>query len=211
MSEGSNSGKVIIIVAIVVVILGGILGGWYWGMYLPEQEAKEQARLEQEAAEAEAEKRRQQAAQRKARYDKLISDGDAAFDQEDWVTAQSSYFQASSLLKNEQYPKSQLAIVNAELDKIAELEARRAAGIVETISSETGRFYVIISSSIDSDLAMDYATKLSKEGNSVKVVEHEADGWQYFGVSLADYSTWDEAASAIQSFSSFGQAWVLKN
>ena len=95
--------------------------------------------------------------------------------------------------------------VNARLDEIAELEARRAAGIVEMVSSETGRYYVVISSSIDSDLAMDYATKLSKEGNNVKVVEHEAEGWQYFGVSLADYATWDEAASAIQSFSSFGQ------
>ncbi|WP_425391477.1 hypothetical protein [Ekhidna sp.] len=211
MSESNSSGRVIIVIAIVTVIVLGAIGAWYFGFYKPEQEAKEQARLEQ-IAQAEAEKKRQEdAARRKARYDQLITDGDSAFDQEDWESARSLYSEASSLFPNEPYPQNQLNLVNGKLDEIAEREAKRAAGEIETITTPTGRYYVIVSSNIDDDLAMDYAQKLSEEGTNVKLVQHNYNELPFHGVSVADYDTWDQANAALASFSNFGaNVWVLK-
>lgn len=212
MSEYSNQkSKTGVIAIVVVVVLAIVIGGWYLGVYQPEQEAKEKARLEQIAQQQAEQRRLEQEAQKQARYDKLIEDGDAAFNQENWVSAQSLYSEASSLYSNQQYPKDQLVLVNAKLDEIAALEARKAAGVVETVSSATGRYYLIVSSSIDDDLAMDYASKLAKDGNSVKLVAHNANELPFYGVSLGDYATWDEATAASASFSNFeGGVWVLK-
>lgn len=211
MSENSNnSSKTIGVIVVILIVLVVGAGIWYFGFYTPEQEAKEKARLEQ-IARAEAEKKRQEeAAQRKARYDQLIIDADAAFEQEDWVTAQSRYSDASTVLPNEQYPKDQLVLVNAKLDEIAAREARRAAGVVETVSSPTGRFFVIVSSSIDDDLAMDYAKKLAQEGTSVKLVQHNFNDLPFHGVSVGDYTTWQQAEAALPSYSNYGNVWVLK-
>lgn len=211
MSEHSNrSGKTTGIIVILVIVIAGSVGAWYGLKYKPEQEAKEQARLEQ-IAKAEAEqKRKEQAAQNKVRYDKLIEDADAAFEQEDWETAFSMYTEASTLFPDEPYPKDQLILVNAKLDEIAAKEARIKAGVVETVTSPTGRFYVIISSSIDDDLAMDYAKKLAKEGTSVKLVQHNFNELPFHGVSVSDYDTWEKAENALASFSNYGNAWVLK-
>ena len=210
--QSSSSNRTGIIIVIVVVIAASLVAGWYWGIYKPAQEAKEQARLEQLAKEEADRKRREAAAQRKARYDQLIADADAEFDQENWETAQSLYSEASSLFPNQQYPKDRLAQINTKLDEIAALEARKAAGIVEQVTSRTERFYVIVSSSIDDDLAMDYASKLAKEGNIVKIIEHDTDTLVYYRVSVADYDTRDQAVTASSSFSSYGngdRVWVF--
>lgn len=208
MSENSSSGgKVAIIILIVVVILAGIGGAWYFMVYQPELEAKEKARLEI-IANAEAEKRAKELAeQNKLRYDQLILDGDAAVMQGNWEAAQTAYAEATSLFPDEQYPKDQLAIVNGKLESLL----KRAAGFVETVPSPTGRFYVLVSSSLDDDLAMDYANKLANEGVGVKLIEHKAIDHSFFGVSVADYSTWEDAYAATNSFSSYGEVWVLKN
>ncbi len=209
---GSNgSGRVVLIVVIIVVVLAGSVGAWYLFSYKPEQEAKEQARLEQLAKQEAEKKQKEAAAQRKINFDNLIQSADIAFQQSDWLNAQSLYSEASSLFPNEQYPKDQLVIVDAEVNKLAELEAKRAAGIIESVSSPTGRFYVIVSSSIDDDLALDYARKLSLEGNNVKLVEHNANELPFYGVSLGDYDTWDQASQASSALSiNDNGAWVLK-
>ncbi|MEM9340145.1 MAG: SPOR domain-containing protein [Bacteroidota bacterium] len=212
MSENTNrSGTIATVVILVVLLLGGA-GGWYWFMYLPEQKAKEKARLEQIAKEKAEQKRKEEEAKKKAEYEKLIQDADAAFGQEQWELASSLYAQASSLYPNESYPKDQLVLTDTKLDEIAELEARRASGIVETVSSSTGRFYVVVSSSVDGDLAMDYASQLAKEGNYVKIVEPYASNKLFHRVTLGDYATWDEAVAATGSFSAYGNGvWVLKH
>jgi len=212
MSE--NSGlrfKVIGIILAIVLVLGVGGGLWYFLKYKPDQEAKEKARLEQIAKE-EAEKKRQEVlVKNKAKYKELIDAADLAVAEENWEEAKVSYVEASSLFPSEQYPKDQLVLVNEKLDEIAEKEARRAAGIIETISSATGRFYVIVSSSIDDDLALDYAKKLSLEGNNVKIVQHNAEELPFYGVSLGDYASWDDALAASESFNgSENSTWVLK-
>ncbi|GAB4229198.1 MAG: hypothetical protein Tsb0034_00790 [Ekhidna sp.] len=210
MNEQSNGNKKGIIIVIVMVVLGALVAAWYWGMFKPEQEAKERARLAQIAKEQAEQKRKEEEAQKRARYDQLIVDADAAFEQEDWSAAQARYSEALSLFSNETYPSNQLELVNAKLDEIAEREARRAAGVIETVSNPTGRFYVIVSSSIDDDLAMDYARKLSNEGRDVKLVQHNANELPFHGVSVGDYDTWDQANAAAGSMADFGGAWVLK-
>lgn len=206
----SKSGRIVLVVVIVIVVLLGAIGAWYFGVYKPEEEAKEKARLEQLAKAAEEKRRQEAAAQRKARFDQLVSDADNEFNQENWASASSLYTEASSLLPNEQYPKDQLTIVNTKLDEIAALEARKAAGVVETVTESSGRFYVIVSSSIDGDLAMDYASKLAKEGNNVKVITPYPGNEFFHRVSIDDYDSWDQAASAVSSYSFYGEVWVLK-
>ncbi|MEO9871805.1 SPOR domain-containing protein [Ekhidna sp.] len=213
MNNQSNRGnKTLLIILVIILLIGSALGIWYWGIYKPEQEAKEKARLEQVAKQEAEQKRKEQEAQKKINYDELIENADTEFEQENWETAYSLYSDASSLFPNQQYPQDQLALVNAELDEKAALEAKRAAGIVETVSSLTGRFYIIISSSVDGDLAMDYASKLSKEGNNVKIIEPDATTNKLFHrVSVGDYDTWDQAVNASTSFTNYGsEIWVLK-
>ena len=209
--SSSGSGRIVLIVIIVVLVLAGSAGGWYLFVYKPDQEAKEKARQEQLAKQEEEKRRHEAAAQRKIQFDNLIENADAEFNQSNWETAQSLYGEASALLPNEQYPQDQLVLVNAELDRIAELEAKKAAGFVEIVNSTTGRFFVIVSSSLDDGLALRYAQDLAQQGNDVKLVEHNVNELPFYGVSLGDYDSWDEANNASQSFDSFGsEVWVLK-
>lgn len=210
MSQNSNQrGKTVIVIVIIVFVLSGLAGTWYWVIYKPEQEAKEKARLEQLAREEAERKRKEIEAQNKVKYDELIENADAEFEQENWETAQTLYSEASSLFSDQQHPKNQLALIRTELDKIA---ARKAAGIVETVSSPTGRFYVIVSSSVDGDLAMDYASKLAKEGNNVKMIEPYAPNKLFHRVSIDDYETWEQAVTASSSFGTYGnEVWVLEH
>ncbi|WOK09153.1 SPOR domain-containing protein [Imperialibacter roseus] len=209
MAENSNGSSktagVIIILALVLVVLAG---GYYLFMYKPQQEAKEKARLEQIAKE-EAEKKRQELeAQKKVKYEELIKNADVAFAEENWETAHSLYAEAASLLPDQQYAKDQLALVRAKLDELA---AKQTPGTIETVASPTGRFYVVVSSSVDGDLAMDYANKLAKEGNSLKIINPSGTNKLFHRVSVGDYPTWDEAVAATSSASAFGEGvWVLK-
>lgn len=212
MDENSSSGsKTTGIVVTIVVVIIGLVGAWYWFMYIPEQEAIEKARQEQRARQAAAarkKKREEEEAKKKVDYDRYIENGDREFEAESWEAAQSAYSEASSLFPEEQYPQDQLAFVN---EKLAAIAARSVPGTIERITSATGRFYIIVSSSIDGDLAMDYANKMAEEGNSVRLIE-PYDGQRFYRVSLGDYDTWDQATSSSTSFSTTdGDApWILK-
>ena len=208
MDENSNrSSKTIGVIVVVVFVLAGLVGMWYWLIYKPEQEAKEKARQEQIAKEEAEQKRKELVAQKRANYDKLLEDANAEFEQGNWEAAHSLYSEASSLFPNQKYPNDRLALVNAEMA----LEAKKAAGVVETVSSSTGRFYIIVSSSVDGDLAMDHASKLAKEGNNVKIIEPYATNELFHRVSIDDYDTWEKAVTASPSFSTYGNGvWILK-
>jgi cytoskeletal protein RodZ len=212
MSENSSSsGKTAAVVIGMVVVIVAALGAFYWFVYKPQQEAEEQARLEQIKQEEAERKRQEELAEKKSQYEDLIKQADAEFDQENWQAAQSLYSQASSLLPDQQYAKDRLATVNSKLQEIADKEARRQAGIIEQISTPTGRHHIIVSSSIDDDLAMDYAKKLAQEGYNVKIIEHNAEKNLYYRVSVGDFETREEAESQIPSFSSLeGELWVLR-
>ncbi len=84
-------------------------------------------------------------------------------------------------------------------------------GEIQSISERTARSYVIVGSFIDGDMAMDYAVKLSGEGKSVKIIQPYGKSKRY-RVSIADYSTYGDAASQLGTYrSEFGeQVWALK-
>ena len=89
--------------------------------------------------------------------------------------------------------------------------ATATPGEIVSVSDRTQRSYVIVGSFIDEDLAMDYALKLSGEGNGVKIIQPYGKSKRY-RVSVADYSTYGDAASQLDSFKEeFGdQIWALK-
>ena len=197
-----------IIVSIILGVLVVAASLYYFFVYKPAQDAKEKARLEQLAREKAEEERKKQQAQRKARYDQLIKDADVQFNQETWEEARTLYTEASGLFPNQTYPQDQLLKVDSALYAIAALQA---GGTVTSISSPTNRYYIVVSSSVDGDLAMDYAIKLSDEGHNIKIIGPDAVNELFHRVSVADYLTWDEAINNTGSYSSFGGAvWVLK-
>lgn len=192
------------IIAIVLIVVIALGGAWYFGMYRPEQKAKEKARIEKIA-------KQKAAADRKQKYDGLIVKGDGEFGNEDWEAAKSSYSDALALYPKEQYPKEQLETINAKLEEIALANAQPQTGTIETISSATSRYYVVVSSSIDGDLAMDYSKKAIADGTNIKLIEPYADK-KFYRVTVGDYDTWADAESAISSLNtSYGDGlWILK-
>lgn len=84
-------------------------------------------------------------------------------------------------------------------------------GEIVRVTERSSRSYVIIGSFVDEDLAMDYATKLSGEGNGVKIIDPYGKSKRY-RVSIADYSSFGDAASQLNSFKGqYGEeVWALQ-
>jgi hypothetical protein len=115
--------------------------------------------------------------------------------------------------KKEQAAADSLARV-AEEERIkaeAAAKAKPADGTIETLSDRTGRYYVVISSSVDGDLAMDRAKKLSAVGKSSKIIPPFGK-WKYYRLCIGDFDSFASAqSSADASKAEFGEAlWVMK-
>lgn len=212
--KSNNTGRVVLIIVIIVLILGGGGAAWYFFKYVPEQEAKEKARLEQLAKEEAERLAKEKEAKKRAKYDQLILDADAKFQEESWDTARTIYAEASDLYPKESYPQDQIAAIEAKLAELAAIEAAKP-GTIENVNRATGRYYIILSSSIDDDLAMDFAVKLSKKKIDVKILTTKTrdDKYTYFAVSPADFESRAEAEAAVGDYSQYGtgtEIWVLK-
>lgn len=81
----------------------------------------------------------------------------------------------------------------------------------EILSERTGRYYVIVASFLDGDLANDYADKLLMEGVSSKILSPKAEKG-FYRFSVADYERMVEAeAEASNLRSIYGEGvWVAK-
>lgn len=109
----------------------------------------------------------------------------------------------------------------ARLAKLKEEEEARMAeaaknekpaiGTMETLAARTGRFYVVISSSIDDDLVLDLAQKLSPKGVSTKIIPPYGDK-KYFRLTISDHETFALAqADADVAKAEYGSGvWVIK-
>ena len=93
----------------------------------------------------------------------------------------------------------------------AEEDAKPKIGAIETISQRTSRYYIIVSSGIDDDLAMDYAKKEVNNGANIKLLSPLGIN-KFYRVSVADYDSWVAALNALDGFkSTFGNdIWILK-
>lgn len=98
-----------------------------------------------------------------------------------------------------------------EAERAAAEAAKTAEGTIETLSGQTGRYYVVISSAIDGDLIMDFAKKLSADGTSSKIVPPYGKV-KFYRLTIGDYDTFADAqanADAVkQKYTE--AAWVLK-
>jgi hypothetical protein len=97
------------------------------------------------------------------------------------------------------------------LKREAAANAKPAEGTIETLTERTGHYYVVVSSSVDGDLAMDRAKKLSAEGKSCKIVPPYGK-WKYYRLCIGDFDSFASAqSSADASKADYGDAlWVLK-
>ena len=106
-------------------------------------------------------------------------------------------------------------IQREEAELLAAQEAEAAAepeeGSIETISSRTGRYHVVVASSVDGDLAMDFAKKLSLNGKSVTIIEPYGKVL-FYRVTIHALETWDEAQSQADALKGeYGDGvWVIK-
>ncbi|UII19207.1 SPOR domain-containing protein [Fulvivirga ligni] len=128
--------------------------------------------------------------------------------------------------KADSVEQAQLAEKQREAERIAQEEAaRRAAeeqaaaeaaakpkiGAIETISSRTGRYYVVVASAIDGDLAMDHAKKLSKAGSDVAIIKPFGKS-KFHRVAIGSTDSWAEAQNNANDLKGeYGDGvWVIK-
>lgn len=91
-------------------------------------------------------------------------------------------------------------------------EVKPAAGTIETLSGRSGRYYVVIASSIDGDLIMDYAKKLSAKGATLKIIPpFGKTKFHRLAVSEADtYANAQAAADGMKGGDYGNSVWVVK-
>lgn len=93
----------------------------------------------------------------------------------------------------------------------AEEAAKPKIGAIEAISARTGRFYCVVASAIDGDLAMDYAKKLSKKGINVTLIPPFGKS-KFHRVTVDNLDSWAAAENrATELKGEFGEdVWVIK-
>ncbi len=84
-------------------------------------------------------------------------------------------------------------------------------GEITTISSSADRYYIVVASFIDDDMAKDHASQLASQGASVKIVE-PFNARKYYRVSVADYGSRQDAINAMEQLKpQYGEdIWGLK-
>lgn len=115
-------------------------------------------------------------------------------------------------LEAEQQAAAEEAARQAEADAAAAaVEEEPETGTIETISQRTGRYYVVVASAVDGDLAMDYANKLSAEGRNVKIIQPYGSVI-FHRVTIQDLDTWAEAQNVANELKGeYGDGvWVKK-
>lgn len=102
-------------------------------------------------------------------------------------------------------------VQEAPVQTAATPQSTGTPGEITTISSSAGRYYIVVASFIDDDMAKDHANDLASQGASVKIVE-PFNNRKFYRVSIADYGSRGEAISATEQLKSqYGNdIWALK-
>ena len=84
-------------------------------------------------------------------------------------------------------------------------------GDYRTLTEKTGRYYVVIASFVDSDLAEDYAKKLVDDGVSSTILSPEGRGFYRLAL-VGDYGSFLDANMEVETVKgNYGpEVWVLK-
>lgn len=93
----------------------------------------------------------------------------------------------------------------------AAAKAKPAVGVIETLTTSTGRYYVVIASAVDGDLLMDYAKKLSEKGTGSKIIPPFGK-WKFNRLAIADHDSFAAAQLAADGIKGeYGNAvWVIR-
>ncbi|HTE33165.1 MAG TPA: hypothetical protein VK666_22430 [Chryseolinea sp.] len=87
-----------------------------------------------------------------------------------------------------------------------------ATGTIETLSGRSGRYYVVVASSIDGDLIMDYAKKLSVKGVTSKIIPPFGKV-KFHRLTIAEGDTYANAqatADGMKGGDYGNKLWVIK-
>jgi len=89
--------------------------------------------------------------------------------------------------------------------------AKPAIGTIEVLSAATGRYYVVAVSSVDDDLLMDEAQRMSANGVSTKIIPPFGK-WKFYRLSISDYETFPLAQASVEETKGNygGQLWVMR-
>lgn len=105
--------------------------------------------------------------------------------------------------------EAEAARLRAEAEKAA---ATPAAGTIETLSGRTGRYYVVVASSIDGDLIMDFAKKLAAKGTGSKIIPPFGKT-KFHRLAVAEADTYANAqgtADGMKGGDYGDKVWVVK-
>ncbi len=85
------------------------------------------------------------------------------------------------------------------------------AGEITQLESATGKSYIIISSFIDEDLAMDHAKKLAADGESPIIIPPFRD-YRFYRVAVAEFESFTDANNNLLSYQDRfgGEVWALR-
>jgi hypothetical protein len=116
--------------------------------------------------------------------------------------------------RNEEERRAALKRAEEERQKAATTPAvtTPAAGTIETLSGRSGRYYVVIASSIDGDLIMDYAKKLSAKGVGTKIIPPFGKS-SFHRLAVAEgetYETTQATADEMKGGDYGNNLWVVK-
>ncbi|MFZ6012266.1 MAG: hypothetical protein ACOYXT_18130 [Bacteroidota bacterium] len=106
--------------------------------------------------------------------------------------------------------EKRLADEQRRADSLAAAQTPKT-GAIETLSERTGRYYVIVASSIDGDLIMDYAKKLSPQGVSTKIIPPHGKV-KFYRLAVADGDTYASTQTTADGLKSDygGAVWVVR-
>ena len=93
-----------------------------------------------------------------------------------------------------------------------ELEsASKAIGAISEISQPLNKYYLIVGSFLDNDLAFDYAEKLTLSGSNIMIIPPFSTS-KFTRVALLEYETFDKAKIGLDNYKDEfdEQLWVLK-
>lgn len=99
----------------------------------------------------------------------------------------------------------------AEAENQAKANEKPAVGAIDTLTERTKRYYVVLASSVDGDLIMDYAKKLSAKGVSTNILP-PSEKLKFTRLTMGNFDTYANAQSAADAAKpEYGSnLWVIR-
>ena len=203
--DESRAPLIITFIVITLLVIGG--GAGYFLYYVPQQEKKQAFNRYLIEAQEHADNQRWDAAIAVYKKAQQIEANNAV------LTSKLADVNAAKL-KEEEAAKRALAEEQAakEAEEVATKKEENAApGTIQTITSGTGRYYVVVASAVDGDLANDFAKKLADEGKSPKIIE-PFNNKLFYRVALSDFEDLTDAQTKAEEMKGeYGdEVWVIR-